>query len=299
MDTISFSVVIPTYNRALLISKTIESVLSQTYSDFEIVIVDDGSTDNTSEVIHRKFSNEKKVRYFKKENEERGKARNFGLKKSIGDYVVFFDSDDKMLSNYLSDLATTAKEGNANFIAAKYIIVNQQGQKVADGNSKYPPGTYGYLDFLKGNFLACNFAIKRMNNNLKLFENDRNYAILEDWMFLIENLRNDHLILIDKIGIQMLEHDNRSMTDNQIVIERRKRANETLLNRVNLNQEEQRTMSGYSYYFCGIHSYLDLNRSQCFFFIKKAYKLIGLKKELIILFLKNILGFKAISKLKF
>ena len=71
-----FSIVIPTYNRAHLIGKTIESVLRQEFTDFEILIVDDGSKDNTEEVAST-FT-DKRIRYLKKQNAERGAARNYG-----------------------------------------------------------------------------------------------------------------------------------------------------------------------------------------------------------------------------
>ncbi|HLF46080.1 MAG TPA: glycosyltransferase family 2 protein, partial [Chitinophagaceae bacterium] len=101
---IFFSVIIPTYNRAHLIKETIDSVLRQTHPHFEIIIVDDGSTDDTKQVIENHFGKDARVIYFYKQNEERGAARNFGLKQAKGDYAVFLDSDDLMLSPYLETL---------------------------------------------------------------------------------------------------------------------------------------------------------------------------------------------------
>ena len=72
----AFSIVIPTYNRAHLIGKTIESMLRQEFQDFEILVVDDGSKDNTGDVV--KTFTDSRIQYFKKENAERGAARNYG-----------------------------------------------------------------------------------------------------------------------------------------------------------------------------------------------------------------------------
>jgi glycosyltransferase involved in cell wall biosynthesis len=94
------SVVIPTYNSGVMVKEAIESVLAQTYSDFEIVVVDDGSTDNT-ECIVRQFGD--RVRYFKQENQGVSAARNTGIKQSLGDYVAFLDSDDLWLSEKLAE----------------------------------------------------------------------------------------------------------------------------------------------------------------------------------------------------
>lgn len=93
------SVVIPTYNRAHVIKRSIESVLNQSYTDFELLIVDDGSVDNTEEVVKR--IKDKRIRYIKKENGGAGSARNFGVKCAKGEYVVFQDSDDVWRKNKL------------------------------------------------------------------------------------------------------------------------------------------------------------------------------------------------------
>ena len=100
-SNILFSVVIPTYNRAGIIGKTIESILSQTYSNLELIIVDDGSTDNTREIVESYQDN--RIRYFWKENEERSIARNFGINKAKGEYLSFLDDDDLYLPEFFEE----------------------------------------------------------------------------------------------------------------------------------------------------------------------------------------------------
>src|SRR5690606_12236032 len=94
----SFSIIVPTYNRVSFIRKTIVSVLHQSYQNFEIVIIDDGSTDNTEKVILS--LQDLRIKYYKKENEERAVARNCGIEKATGDYVTFLDSDDILYPNH-------------------------------------------------------------------------------------------------------------------------------------------------------------------------------------------------------
>ena len=91
------SVVIPCYNQAHFLSEAIESVLSQTCESFEIIVVDDGSTDNTSELASRY----QKVRLLRQENRGVSAARNAGLAESEGEYVVFLDADDRLLPEAL------------------------------------------------------------------------------------------------------------------------------------------------------------------------------------------------------
>ncbi|NWF65855.1 MAG: glycosyltransferase family 2 protein [Campylobacterales bacterium] len=95
-----FSVVIATYNRAWCIKRAVNSVLNQTYQDFEIVIVDDGSSDNTEEIINE-YQNSK-IRYFKfDKNQGQMPAKNYGIEKSIGAWIVILDSDNEIVIDCL------------------------------------------------------------------------------------------------------------------------------------------------------------------------------------------------------
>jgi glycosyltransferase involved in cell wall biosynthesis len=99
-----FSIVIPTYNRAAFISETIESVINQTYSDWELIVIDDGSTDNTKEIIQAIIQNDNRIKYRYQNNSERSAARNNGINNSNGEYICFLDSDDQFLPNHLEIL---------------------------------------------------------------------------------------------------------------------------------------------------------------------------------------------------
>jgi glycosyltransferase involved in cell wall biosynthesis len=97
------SVIIPTYNRANLLPRAIKSVLNQTFQDFELIVVDDGSTDNTRKVVEEFQKGDSRVKYFYKENGGPGSARNFGLKNAKGNFVIFLDSDDMFLPYILEE----------------------------------------------------------------------------------------------------------------------------------------------------------------------------------------------------
>ena len=93
------SVIIPLYNKESAIENTVSSVLKQTYKNFELIISDDGSTDNSSSIIKRMALDDKRIKYFYKSNGGVSSARNYGLSKAVGDWVVFIDADDEMLPN--------------------------------------------------------------------------------------------------------------------------------------------------------------------------------------------------------
>ncbi len=87
------SIVMPTFNRASTISRAINSIINQDYSNFELLIVDDGSTDNTKEIVDS--FDDKRIKYIFQKNSGACKARNTGINKSSGEYIAFLDSDDE------------------------------------------------------------------------------------------------------------------------------------------------------------------------------------------------------------
>jgi glycosyltransferase involved in cell wall biosynthesis len=97
-----FSVIIPTHNRANMLRQAIQSVIDQTVDEWEVLIIDDGSTDNTKEVI-QDFK-DSRIHYYYQENKERSAARNLGIQKAVGMYVCFLDDDDYFLGNHFEVL---------------------------------------------------------------------------------------------------------------------------------------------------------------------------------------------------
>lgn len=106
------SIIIPVYNRASIIEYTLDSVLNQTYANWECIVVDDGSTDNTLTTLHNYSKKDKRIYSFNRPNYKLkgpSSCRNFGLEKASGDYVVFLDSDD-LLATYCLESRVRAFE---------------------------------------------------------------------------------------------------------------------------------------------------------------------------------------------
>ena len=141
-----FSIVIPTYNRADFLPKAIESVLAQTFADWELIIVDDGSTDNTKDVVSQ-YSN-RRITYIYQGNAERSAARNNGIAHSAGEYVLFLDSDDYYLSNFLADLnSEIEKNGNEPCLYFHNVLIEHNG-KQRPFAEPLPNGGKNILNFL-------------------------------------------------------------------------------------------------------------------------------------------------------
>lgn len=98
------SIIIPNYNRANLIGETLDSIVGQTYENWECIIVDDGSIDNSIEVISKYVEKDNRFLLFQRPTDYSKGAnacRNIGMQKSKGDYIIFFDSDDLMMKNHV------------------------------------------------------------------------------------------------------------------------------------------------------------------------------------------------------
>lgn len=123
------SIIIPTLNRAHLIGETLDSILAQTYKNWECIIVDDGSSDNTDEVVGYYVAKDPRFRYYHRPPEHlRGGngARNFGFKVSKGQYVNWFDSDDVMFTDKLEKKMALIISTNCDFVVCKGALYNDQ-----------------------------------------------------------------------------------------------------------------------------------------------------------------------------
>ena len=121
----TFSVVIPTYNRADLLPRAVGSVLGQTMGDFELLVVDDGSVDTTREVIEG--FRDSRVRYLRQENAGAPSARNHGARLARGRYITFLDSDDEALPDWLETLTKTFEEQEADIVCCGFTRVEGDG----------------------------------------------------------------------------------------------------------------------------------------------------------------------------
>ncbi len=132
------SVVIPTYNRVSTVVRAIESVLTQTYQDLEIIVVDDGSTDNTHEVIRR--LHDPRLRYIRHDGNRGGSAaRNTGIEASTGEYIAFLDSDDEWLPQKLEKQVYLLQRSDSSVgaVYSGFVVINEHGERTNISIPKY------------------------------------------------------------------------------------------------------------------------------------------------------------------
>ncbi len=134
MSTPHASVIISTYNQGHFIGQAIRSVLGQTWSNFELLIVDDGSTDNTRAVVAS--FDDARIRYLYQKNQERSAARNHGIERARGEVIAFLDADDLYLPHHLATLTTALEKlPECGLLAGGSVTVNSEGQII---NFYYP-----------------------------------------------------------------------------------------------------------------------------------------------------------------
>lgn len=117
-----FSIIIPMYNAQQYISECIESLLCQSMKDFEIVVVDDGSKDKSSEIVRGFVEADSRIRIISQENGGQSRARNRGLAESRGEYVIFLDSDDFVMKNdFLQKVRSSIEDTSADVVMYRYV----------------------------------------------------------------------------------------------------------------------------------------------------------------------------------
>ncbi|MDF1698294.1 MAG: glycosyltransferase [Saprospiraceae bacterium] len=202
-----FSVIIPTYNRGYIIAEAIDSIRAQKMTGIEIIIIDDGSTDNTKEVLDSTFP---EVIYIYQENKGISNARNRGIEVSTGEYISFLDSDDVFLPDKMKrelQLFDEFKEADAiaadsalfdDHVKAELTYMERRG--LVENSS---PFFFGREDirWTRGSlFPVCSMTIKRTAlQKLGGIVFDPSFGSAEDWDFEIRLIRNCRLLVYPQV----------------------------------------------------------------------------------------------------
>ena len=181
------SIIVPVYNVEKYLSRCLDSILSQTFSDFEILLINDGSTDNSGGICDKYAKKDKRIRVFHKNNEGVNRARNTGLDNAKGDWITFVDSDDWIDKDMYYKLYNEAILSEADIIMCDFYIYYNQNSKdliksVSTESSKE--------DIIKNYILSftslCNILVHRSlydNHRLRIPEN---FSVCEDFWLSVQ-----------------------------------------------------------------------------------------------------------------
>jgi glycosyltransferase involved in cell wall biosynthesis len=183
------SIIVPVYNCESYLQMCIESILNQTYKNFEALFIDDGSTDRSGEIIKKYTKYDSRVRYYSQENSGPSEARNNGILHSVGDYIVFIDSDDTVEKNYLEILLEKLQETEADLTCCGYKDLSSFGEmECMDFGINSSISKHSFMEMVSmgtGGVLWGKIYKREIiiNNKLKM---DKDLFMSEDLVFVLQ-----------------------------------------------------------------------------------------------------------------
>ena len=256
MKKVFFSVIIPTFNRANILKNTIRSVLVQSYKEFEIIVVDDGSTDNTKEIV--KKINDPRIKYIYQENSERSVARNNGIKNARGRWICFLDSDDAFKENHLSTLFENIENDKKHNRNIEFYFTSQEMHYTINNTKKITKTNFDHNQahyfFASESIVPGRVCISK--NVLDKLNFDENIVIVEDSDLWFRISCYHKTKFIDKVTFIYNVHDDNSINvKNNAYLTRLKGLKRTFTKpeKKFLTRKEIKTILNNCYF--GIHKY--------------------------------------------
>ena len=199
------SIVVPNYNNQMYIGKCLESLINQTYKNLEIIVVDDGSVDDSVNVINN-YLYDDRVRLIKKDNNGVSSARNIGIDNAIGDYITFVDSDDWIDKDSIETVVKYLITDNVDAVRYNYIKYDNKNRKEFGkmyklSNRRIEKANFDLINsylFSNHNNIPCYSPLLVIKNNLIVYFNE-NLKIMEDTVFYYDLLNNiNNIYFLDK-----------------------------------------------------------------------------------------------------
>ncbi|KAB8030663.1 glycosyltransferase family 2 protein [Fluviispira multicolorata] len=213
MNDILISVIMPVYNSEKFLKKAIDSVLNQSYKNFELIIINDCSPDSSDEIIKNIAYNEERIRYIKLDkNVGPGKARNIGIEKAIGRYISFLDSDDYYLENRLEKAFQFIKKYNYPIVYTSFY----KGDIHLNITGKFnPPKIMNYHKFLKHCVFLTGTVIYDTNIMGKVYYSET-LKTSEDYVFYLNLLRNGNTAYCLNEALTIYRSTSNSVSSNKV-----------------------------------------------------------------------------------
>jgi glycosyltransferase involved in cell wall biosynthesis len=189
------SIIVPCYNQAKYLNEALQSVQEQTYANWECIIVNDGSLDETEEIVQEWVAKDTRFSYLKKENGGLSSARNFGISSSKGEFILPLDADDKIAHNYVG-LAIRSFEEDPSL-----KVVYCRAEKFGDGTGIWQLQPFSLLNLCSNNMIFCSAMYKKQDWELAGGYDEKMSFGWEDWEFWISILKNGgNVKCLDEVG---------------------------------------------------------------------------------------------------
>lgn len=200
------SIITPAYNAEKFIGETIESVLNQTYQNWEMLIIDDGSKDKTEDVVMQYVEKDSKIKLIKQKNAGSGAARNNGIREAEGNYICLLDADDTWNYNFLDEQIKLIKEKDATLVFSSHSRINEKGEKILKPH--IVKEKINYNDLLKTCSISCLTAMYDVTKFGKFY-------LREDF----KSLRDDYILWLEIIKKSKVAYGNKKDLANYRVMQ--------------------------------------------------------------------------------
>lgn len=266
MKNIKFSIIVPIYNAQEYIEQCVDSVLQQTYKNYELILINDGSKDKSLEIINEKYSGLKNICIINKENSGVSDTRNVGLEKATGDWITFLDSDDWIDKDALEKILNIIDNEHVDIIQSNLYINNKNQQillndkiknilikdnkniintiiSVKYGEMKYG-NIFGNCRCAGGKFYKRDLVKK---NNIKFI---KGLAAFEDGIFNLYAYFNASNIYIMKDAVYHYRYNDNSQTHNYINYEQQRKKNKMIIEGIQQFLEKNNIEYTESFNYC-------------------------------------------------
>lgn len=230
------SIITPCYNAEKYISETIESVLNQTHKEWEMIIINDGSKDNSEEIIKKYVDKDKRISLIKQENKGCAAARNNGIKHAKGRYIALLDADDVWYNNFLEEQIKFLNEKKAICVFSEYERIDANSKPY--GHPTVAKKTVTPKDMKIMNYIGCLTGLYDTKKHGKIYLREE-----------LKSIRDDYAYWYDVVSLDGIAYGNQ-----KILAKYRVFSGSTTANKFNLIKKQ------YSFY----RNYLNLNIIQSF-----------------------------------
>ena len=178
------SIITPCYNGAKYISQTIDSVLAQTYTDWEMIIVDDGSKDNSAEIVRGYMETEPRIIFLQQPNAGSAAARNNGIRSASGQYIALLDADDLWEPEFLTEQIRFMQEKNAVCVYSSYKCIDENSQEILNPVICKPEITT--KDMMVTNYIGCLSGLYDASRHGKIYLREELKSIRDDYAYWLD-----------------------------------------------------------------------------------------------------------------
>ena len=178
------SIITPCYNGAKYISETIDSVLAQTYTQWEMIIIDDGSKDNSAEIVKNYMEKDDRIKFLQQENAGSAAARNNGIRNAEGQYIALLDADDLWEPEFLQEQIAFMTEKDAVCVYCSYKCIDENSNEILNPVICRPEITT--KDMMVTNYIGCLSGLYSIERHGKIYLREELKSLRDDYAFWLD-----------------------------------------------------------------------------------------------------------------